>query len=393
MPTHVKLTKRSIDALVPTGKIAYVWDEALRGFGIRVNKAGRKTYVVFYRTRERTKRLMTIGYTTQLSPDEARAKALEIIATVARGGDPARGQAEIRSGLTMAQLADRYQIEHAKVRKKASSAKEDRRIWDKYVLPALGRRSVAGITRGDIAGLHGGLGANPYQANRVLSLLSKAFSLAELWEVRPQKSNPCAGVKKFPETARVATMSAEQIHALGRALDAYHDQRVALAIKLYLFTGCRKSEILRATWDDVDFTQGILRLPDSKTGEGLVELPPEIIEELRRYEGTRELNPFLIPGRRKGARLVNISKPWAQIRKAAGLPALRIHDLRHVYGSLAHALGNSQRTVATLLRHKRLSTTERYLHAHDEHRKQASGATARAISAALAGAEKPQKDA
>src|SRR5262249_35676893 len=107
-----------------------------------------------------------------------------------------------------------------------------------------------------------------------------------------------------------------------------------------LFTGARYSEILTLKWDYIDFEQGIARLPDSKTGAKTLYLPPAALAVLSaqlRLAG----NPYVLPGNRAGAHFVDVAKPWQRIRRAAGLPQLRLHDLRHGFASVAVAGGDS----------------------------------------------------
>ena len=102
-----------------------------------------------------------------------------------------------------------------------STAAEYRRLIEKIILPALGRRKAADVTRADITKLHHANRAAPYQANRVLAVLSKMFNLAERWGLRPDGSNPCRHVEKFGENKRERILSAAELARLGDALSAY----------------------------------------------------------------------------------------------------------------------------------------------------------------------------
>src|SRR5690606_19891190 len=151
-----------------------LWDQALPRFGLRVRSSGTRTYVVQYRCKGRT-RHVTIGHHGVLTADEARREALKVLAEVAKGGDPSRERAAARRASTVSQLCDRYLEEHAKTRKKPRSVKEDTRLIDHFLRPALGARKIADVDRSDVYRLRNRLQATPYQANRVLALLSKMF--------------------------------------------------------------------------------------------------------------------------------------------------------------------------------------------------------------------------
>jgi hypothetical protein len=119
---------------------------------------------------------------------------------------------------TLAELAERFLAEHAEAKRKGSTAAEYRRLLDKIILPALGRRKLADVTRAEITKLlHHANRAAPDQADRVLAVLSKMFNLGERWGLRPDGSNPGRDVEKFGEKARPFSLPAELAAARRRA--------------------------------------------------------------------------------------------------------------------------------------------------------------------------------
>ena len=221
--------------------------------------------------------------------------------------------------------------EHVATKTKQRTGIEYRRLIDKIILPAIGNQRVRDVKRADIARLHHARRAAPYEANRVLAVLSKMFSLAEKWGERPDGSNPCRHVEKYSERKRERMLSAEEFSRLGDAL-ARSDRSpyVIAAIKLLVFTGARLREILGLRWEWIDFERGEARLPDSKSGAKTLHFPPPalaVLAELPRVEG----NPHIIVGNVGGRALVNLEKPWRAIRKDAGLDDVRLHDLRHAF--------------------------------------------------------------
>jgi len=174
-----KLTKRTIDATEPQATEFFIWDKSIPGFGLRVMPSGRKSFVVQYRAGRRPRRI-SLGPSTVLTCDQARTRAITIIAAVKNGEDPAADRTAKRNAATVSDLAERFDKEHIAVRLKASTAKEYRGNLRRFILPALGRLAVPEITRADVAKFHHDLRHIPYQANRCLEVVSKMFVLAEM---------------------------------------------------------------------------------------------------------------------------------------------------------------------------------------------------------------------
>jgi integrase len=259
-------------------------------------------------------------------------------------------------------------------------------LVDLFVRPALGPKKIADVTRADIARLHHAHRETPYQANRILAVLSKMFSLAEAWGLRRDGSNPCRHIERNPERGRERMLSAPELARLGDALAAYDGSPyITAAVKLLLFSGARLSEILGLRWEWINLERGEARLPDSKTGAKTLHLPPPalaVLNGLPRLEG----NPYVIVGQKDGASLVNLQKPWQAIRKAAGLTDVRLHDLRHSYASVGAAGGDSLLVIGKLLGHHHAATTERYAHLALDPIKAAAASIAGRIASALEGA-------
>jgi hypothetical protein len=109
-----KLTKRTIDATEPRATEFFLWDENIPGFGLRVMPSGRKSFVVQYRAGRRPRR-MSLGPSTVLTCDQARTRAITIIAAVKNGEDPAADRAAKRNAATVSDLAERFDKEHIAV--------------------------------------------------------------------------------------------------------------------------------------------------------------------------------------------------------------------------------------------------------------------------------------
>jgi len=109
----MKLTKRAIDGLKPdaSGRDVFVWDDELKGFGVRIKPSGAAAYLIQYKTPQRKTRRLAFGKVTILTPEEARAKARKLLAEVADGADPSSDRHANRSALTIAVDLPRFRGE------------------------------------------------------------------------------------------------------------------------------------------------------------------------------------------------------------------------------------------------------------------------------------------
>ena len=359
-----KLTKRSVEAIGVTGSDAVYWDGGLTGFGVRVRASGSKTYVLQARVRGKL-RWFTIGRHGPMTPDQARARALEFLALAMKGIDPREAEkepdAQRDNPPSIADLGRRFMDDHVPVRCKPSTQAHYLRMVDSIIVPALGELPVDGAQRSEIAEFHHGLRATPYQANRALGVLSKMFTLAEVWGWRADGTNPCRHIKPYRERNRERFLSEEEMARLGEVLrKAEREMPSAVAaFRLLLLTGCRMSEIQKLPWEFVK--RDCIELPDSKTGGRVVPLSPDahaVLSSIPREEG----NPWVIAGRFPGSHIGNLQRPWTIIRERAGLDDVRIHDLRHTFASRALALGETLPMIGKLLGHTQVQTTARYAH-------------------------------
>ena len=365
MPAQIKITKRTIDRIETDGSDRFYWDRELPGFGLRVRASGRKFFVTQFRAKGKLRR-MTLGPVTALAPEDARRRAMALLAEAKGGGDPAAQRDADRKAATVKDLGERFLDEYVPAHCKPSTAYEYRRSVELFIDPRIGRRKVTEIQRSDIAELHHGLRKTPYQANRTLGVLSKMFNLAEMWGLRPDGSNPCLHVKRFKEEKRERFLSAEEFQRLGTVLDEILEdgsetRSAVTAIRLLMLTGCRLSEVQKLRWEHVDLEAGELRLPDTKTGGRAVPLAPSAVRLLESLPRSGD-NPWVIAGRKPGSYLTDLQHPWRRIRDRAGLDDVRIHDLRHSFASRALALGEGLPMIGKLLGHTQVQTTARYAH-------------------------------
>jgi integrase len=383
-----RLTKRVIEAAEIQAAEHFIWDDSLPGFGVRVLPSGRKGYIVQYRAGRRSRR-MSLGPSTVLTCEQARTRAITIIAAARGGDDPAARRDADRRTATVKELADRFDKEHVSLRIKESTAKGYRRLLQLTILPALGRHRVTEVTRADIAKLHHDLRHIPYEANRCLEVISKMFSLAEMWGLRPDGSNPRKHIKKYAEEKRERFLSPVELKRVGEVLREMESEGIELpsaiaATRLLILTGCRLNEIMTLQWEHVDLPGKALRLPDSKTGAKVVHLGQPAIDVLEKV-ALVETNPWVIVGTLPGARLTDLQPFWQRVRARAGLNDVRIHDLRHTFASAAVASGQGLPMIGKLLGHTQVQTTARYAHLASATVKTAASDVSAEIAASLNG--------
>jgi integrase len=384
-----KLTKRIVDTAKTKESEYFIWDDDIPGFGLRVLPSGSKRYVVQYRVSRRSRRI-SLGPSSVLTCEQARNRAIGIIAAARNGEDPAAERDAGRKAITVKELAERFDTEHIAIRLKPGTAKEYRRNLRRFILPALGRLTVTGINRADVAKFHHDIRHIPYQANRCLEVISKMFSLAELWGLRLDGTNPRKHIRKYPEEKRERFLSTAELRRVGEVLKEMEAEGVELpsailAVRLLILTGCRLNEIMTLKWDYVDLDEKMLCLPDSKTGAKIVHLGQPAVEHLTAADRIED-NPWVITGTLEGKRLSDLQPFWRRVRARAGLKDARIHDLRHTFASTAVASGQSLPMIGKLLGHTQVQTTARYAHLAAEPVKVATNDVSMSLASALAGA-------
>lgn len=376
LDSGIKLTKRVIDQLETRPDKNYiVFDDELPCFGVRVMPSGKRFFLIQYRFQGRTRRVM-LGMFGPVTPEQARRQAMVLLGQVKAGIDPAEQRDSDRLAGTVAELGKRFLEQYVPTRCKTSTAAEYKRSVEMFINPKLGTKRLSALTRADISQLHFDLRDIPYQANRTLGVLSKMLNLAEEWGLRPDGSNPCRHVKKYKESKRERFLTGDEIATLGEVLDQVEtdgtESPAAIAcIRLLLLTGCRLMEIQGLQWNHVDIPSSCLRLPDSKTGAKVVHIGQAAVEVLKEIERIDD-NPHVIVGTLPQAHLTDMQKPWRRIRKLAGLPEVRIHDLRHTFASAGLTVGEGLPMIGKLLGHTQIQTTARYAHLAADPVKQAA---------------------
>lgn len=363
-----KITKRFVESITPDSEKALVfWDAELKGFGLVVLPSGRCTYVIQYRNTQRIKKRLKIGIHGQITTEEARVLAKKRLGSVAHGEDPSVKQEPKGVDPTMEELAEKYLTLHAEHEKRPKSIIEDKSMLKNYILKEFENRKVGSITFEEIQTLHARLNKRRVRSNRILSLLHTMFKFAVQWKWRTD--NPVSGIKKYQEEKRTRWLQGDEMKRFFDVLDTSPNRTMVNIVRLLLFTGARKNEVLSATWEQFDLNKGVWTKPAHNTKQKKMEhlpLSPDVLDILKDMAAKKEKSPFLFPGKVSGKPLQDPKKAWATILKRAGLKDFTMHDLRHTYASHLVSSGLSLSIVGKLLGHTQTSTTQRYAHLADE---------------------------
>jgi integrase len=344
------------------------YDDAVKGFGVRVTAAGRRAFVLNYRRKvDGRERRYTIGSFPDWGTTAAREEAKRLKRAIDGGVDPVGEQEENRAAATVADLATRFERDYLP-RKRPSTQRVYRQQIRTDILPAFGKMKVAAVMHADVDGFHHRLSARaPTHANRTIAVLSRMFSLAIRWGWR--SDNPCHGVERNQENKRHRYLTGTELTRLSEALAGLRDQNAANAVRLLLLTGARQGELLAAKWRDIDLEAAVWAKPAATTKQAALHRVPlsaaavQLLSEMRTQTDDDAEWIFLARG---GGHRPHVNEAWIKARKGAKLDGVRLHDLRHTYASVLASAGLSLPVIGALLGHSTPTTTHRYAHLFDD---------------------------
>lgn len=378
---HVRLTDLLLRRKSVRCRTDFLDTETPGSFGVTISPDGTKTFFLRYRFGHHQRRLK-LGRYPALSLADARSEAKDALALVHRGIDPQRRRREAREARTVRALRDRFMEEHAPKRS-ADTRRNYALCWNH--LKPLFDAPVHDIRWEDLAAVHADLSDRPVMANRVLSLASKAFSLAKRWGWFPRDAaNPAREHDRNPEYRRGVALEPQQIRAIGKALEAERAGSTRDALTVTLLTGARPREIYTARWDMLDGR--VLQLPRAKTGPRSVYLGAPAFAVLERRARKSD---FAFPGRKPGAPLGSLNAIWRRVKARAELPAtIRLYDAgRHTFATVAEELGVPEDRRRRIMGHAPRGVHEGYIHPRHSVLLREADRVAEALWAALQGGE------
>jgi len=372
MPTQ-KLTKPIIDKALPEELPYEIRDTETPGFLCKVSPAGRKTFMLQYRTASGERRKPAIGLVGELTVVEARDIAKDWLALVRQGQDPSLDRLKLRRNPTVRDLCDEFIERHAIPNNKPSTVATSRSYIKNHIKPRLGKMKVAEVKRTDVADLMRDMVKIPGAANGVLCCLKKMFNCAELWGHRNDGTNPCRLVPKYPEGKRTRLLKNPELAKLYDYLDRCDAEGLehpiyTLAIRLQFAFAARMSEIINLRWEWIDFEERRVVWLDSKTGEMSKPLSDEAYDLLRhapRFHGS----PFVAPAVTKPDRKMSKHsywETWKRILIGAGIIHMGTHAIRHRAATDIANSGIPLKVGMTLTAHKTVTMFMRYVHVEDD---------------------------
>jgi len=374
MATRINFTKASIDRLTlpkaDKSSITY-YDEKVSGLTVMAFPSGKKVFYLSKKIQGRSEKIK-IGAYPDLSVENARNRASELLAEIAQGKNPQDKRRAFNKEMTFGELFDWYMKEYASKHKTERSQEEDRGLYRRY-LEDWQNKKLSLLTKLDISRKHSQVGTDHGKvgANRMLNLVKAMFNKAialEKW----QGNNPAFGIVKFKETSRDRFLRPDEIRHFLDAAAKEGNTAARDYVLLSLLTGARKSNVLAMRWADINLTRGEWRIPLTKNQEPLtIPLAPEAIDilqqrldEAQKAENSpkeaQKPSEWVFPSNSASGHLHDPRKAFNRILKEAGIKDLRIHDLRRTLGSWLAASGANQYIIGKTLGQKDSKATAVY---------------------------------
>ena len=369
----IKLTKSAVDAAQPQAQPVELRDTLAPGFLCKITPAGRKVFMLQYRTNAGERRKPALGLYGELTVEQARSLAQEWLAEVRRGGDPSAAKAAARTAPTVKELCEKFMEDHSKQRNKPSTQDGYQSVIDRNIIPMIGRLKVRDVKRPDIAGMMKKMAHKPADANRTFGVMRRMFNLAEVWGYRSDGTNPCRHVPMYPNGKATHLISDEDMGRIFRQLDKLEAEGlenyvIPLAIRLQFEFAGRRSEIVGLQWDWVDLENRRVVWPDSKTG-GMSKPLSEEAHRLLSTAPRREDCPYVLPSPRHPNRHLSDGEyynGWSRALKAAGATHVGTHGIRHRSATDIANSGIPVKVGMALTAHKTVAMFMRYVHTEDD---------------------------
>ena len=351
-----------------TRKIA-IADESVKGVTglyLEIRNSGKSTFWFRY-TNPATRRLshIKIGPGDALTLGQARAKAKKLRAAVALGGNPkAEQEASKQVPLFSDYMDDIYLPWTEETTKPSSSIKKSQHYH--LHLQEFKEKRLNQIIKADVNKLQSKLhakGLSNASINRVITTLRHALGHAH--DLDLIEKNPASRIKMYPENNQMEYyLKGDHLQSLLKILKTDKNRMICSIVLFLLSTGARLNEALQAEWSHIDIENHVWKIPAQNAKSGKVRSVPlndTAISVLNGLDTKGEFEHIFI-NRRTGQRYTNITRSWHRIRKAAGLPFLRLHDLRHSFASFLVNSGRTLYEVQQTLGHSNQVTTQRYAH-------------------------------
>ena len=347
---------------VPGKKRTDYYDTSITGFTLECRASGTKAFILRYSNEYGKQCQRTIGMYGDITFDQARRVAQRWRSEVVLGGDPAAQKAEKKAIPTFATLVQQVIEHNATYQRNPANAE---RIFRCHLLTKWGGLRLDEIKSQAVATwlAEKRKALAPATVEKLRVTMSRAFELAAEWNIPGASPNPMRAVKRVKfNNKREKYLTSEEAKRLLSACDASLCKQLGSIVRLLLFTGARKMELLRAEWSHIDLERRAWHIPVTKTGvPRYVPLSFDavaIIKGLPRWDRCK----WLIPNPDTRRPYTDLKRPWDTARDKAELPGLRLHDLRHSAASFLVNSGVDLYAVGKILGHSDHQSTQRYAH-------------------------------
>lgn len=372
----------------PDSKTRVEWcDKDLSGFFIevRANRQGQGTF--YYRYKDTNGKTCTqkVGRSNDIDLAEARNRAKALRAEVALGANPRADVKAEKAVITFDDFFNDHYLPYVKPRKR--SWDRDEELYRLRIKAVFGSKRLNQVSRLQIQTFHSGLldeKLAPATANHHAKLIRHMLNLAVEWNML--EKNPASRIHMFDEDNKEERyMNDEQLGNLMEVLKTDSARSICQIATFLLATGCRLNEAVTATWPQVEKDKRVFRVAAKNSKSKRMRPVPlndtaiEVLNQLN-TEGVYE---HLFINKKTKKPYVNIAKIWDKIRTKAGLPHLRIHDLRHQAASNLINSGSSLYIVQQILGHSDPIITQRYAHLSMKSLNDASDSASEIIKGAM----------
>jgi integrase len=364
-----KITKSAVDGLIAAGRPQFLWDPELKGFGVKAEASGSKSYVIQYRIGGRGSKVRryTIGrHGSPWTPTTARTEAERLLRLVRQGIDILREKQEkSRTAYDLAfdSYVERFVDDCLKVRWRASWT-DGKSLLEGHAVPVLKSKPLPEISRSDIRAVLDHAKGKIATRRNIFAVLRRLFR----WAISQGdlERSPLEGMEPPPLPASRDRVLADWELRLVLEAAGKEEGPFAPLIRMLILTGQRLKELAGARWDELDRSEALFRIPASRAKNRRatdVPLAPSVISDLdalaRSTEwprkglvfsttGTSPVSGFARTKRRLDRQMAEIA---AEEQEARPLDPWRYHDLRRTFATGMQRLGVRFEVTEALLNH------------------------------------------
>lgn len=337
-------------------------------------------------------RSVVIGEFPSFSINDARAKATEYKRLLAEGIDPRHAKQFTEHVPTVGEFFWEQYLPNAQRYK--SSWELDQSTYVNHIAPRFAEVAMNQVTPMNVDEIVQQMTQKGYAAgtiNRVLILFGSLFTLGHKRKVHGVPTRAELDIRPLPNPQKLERyISQAETRRLFAELERSRNPLLRHIVAFLLLTGARKSEALHARWVDFDLDVQAWTIPHKKGGGHrrvmISAAIKPILDTVREIHIARlgKLHELVFPNFKTGEPFVNVYRAWDYARRHAGVPEMRMHDLRHSFASALVNRGVSIYEVQNLLGHSSINTTKRYAHLSPERLRESAEVAASVYTASIA---------